>query len=159
MPRMRATFIASLFASLVIAGSAHAESRTVDCLTDGAPDSSELQDALDQATTGDTITVAAGAVCHTPFDEGGFRMPSGERITLRGLSGATLDGNTEETGVRDRILRGDDVNGSLITGLTFRDGKASDSDGGGAILITGFDPVAIEHNVFRNNEAADGGAI
>src|SRR5205085_8755658 len=137
MPRMRATFIISLFASLVFAASAHAESRTVDCLNDdgGAPDSAELQNALNQAVTGDTITVAENAVCHTPFDEGGFRMPSGERITLRGLSGATLDGNTEETGVRDRIMRGDDVNGSLITGLTFRDGKASDSDGGGAILI------------------------
>src|SRR4051795_4887888 len=104
MPRSRVTFIviASLFASLVLAGSAHAASRTVDCLNDdgGAPDSAELQNALNQAVTGDTITVAENAVCHPPFDEGGFRMPSGERITLRGLSGATLDGNTEETGVR-----------------------------------------------------------
>src|SRR3954453_10767686 len=103
MPRMRATLITSLLASLALATSAHAESRTVDCL----PNSGELQSALDQATTGDTITVAAGATCHPPFDEGGFQMPRGQRITLRGLAGATLDGNTEETGVRDRILQGD----------------------------------------------------
>src|SRR3954447_15202595 len=157
MPRTRIlTLTASLLASLALAASAHAESRTVDCISDGSPDSSELQDALNQATTGDTITVAATAVCHAPFDEGGFRMPAGERITLRGLSGATLDGDTGEG--RDRILGGGDVNGSLITGLIFRNGDAAQGNGG-AIFIDGSDPVAIEDNVFHDNTAGDGGAV
>jgi Right handed beta helix region len=158
MPRMRITLTASLLATLAFAAPAAAESRTVDCLNvDSVPDSSELQNALDQAVTGDTITVAENATCHTPFDEGGFSMPSGQRITLRGLSGATLDGNTEETGVQDRILRGDDVNGSLIAGLLFQHGDASGN--GGAIEITGSDPVAIENNVFHDNAASSGGAV
>jgi hypothetical protein len=160
MSRMRiASLTASLVTALAFAASAHAASRTVDCLNDdgGAPDSAELQDALDQAVTGDTITVAENATCHAPFDEGGFRMPPGERITLRGLSGSTLDGDTGEG--RDRILRSDSPNGSLITGLTFRNGDAGSNGFGGAIFVTGNDPVAIEHNVFRHNAASDGGAV
>lgn len=159
MARMRMTLTTTLLASLAFAAPAAAESRTVDCVNvDGVADSSELQQALDQAVTGDTITVAAGATCHTPFDEGGFRMPNDQTITLKGLAGATLDGNTEEPDEQDRILRGFDVAGSLITGLIFQHGDVG-SGSGGAIEITGSDPVAIEGNTFHDNTAGNGGAV
>ena len=116
----------------------------------------ELQAALDDPEA-NVITLPEGAVCYGHFD-----LPS-RSITLQGPgTGATFDGTTD--GGQVQILSGDDVGGTVIRNLTFRNGAAS-SDGpesgrGGAISLTGALAPTISNNTFLDNSAEEnGGAI
>jgi uncharacterized repeat protein (TIGR01451 family) len=119
---------------------ANAASVTVDC--------EGLQDALDEAETGDVITIEEGAHCVDSFF-----LPS-LQITLQGAgSGAILDGDDEF-----RILEGENVGQTVIRNLTFQNGSAGGD--GGAIRVIGDSPVTIENNLFIDNESDDrGGAV
>jgi hypothetical protein len=130
---------AAVVGALITASPALAD--TTDC--DG------LQQAMDDAANGATVTLAAGSACTDSYT-----LPTGKDLVLEGGGdGATLAGDGES-----RLLRGSSVGETVIRNLRFEGGRASGS--GGAILITGYEALTIEGNVFSDNDSgSDGGAV
>jgi hypothetical protein len=133
----------------ICSGAAHAASQTVNC--------QDLQGALDQATSGDVITLTETCTKDNSGDvHGSFQLPTGQAITLQGAPGAGFDG----AGADSRILFGQDVGGTVISGLTFRNGQAPSGGSGGAVLIQGTSAPVFQSDQFFNNSAEGlGGAV
>jgi PKD repeat protein len=114
----------------------------------------ELEDALEQAVRGDTISVACGT-----YTIGPIRLPSGVALVGR-------TGNPEcvvlDAGQAGRVfeLAGADSS-TLIEGLTITGGLANGTgiDGtGGAMLLDGASP-RVKNCILRGNSATLGGAV
>jgi hypothetical protein len=124
---------------------------------DMGADCAHLQAALDQAETGDTITLTQSCNDQS-FDIVG-PIPTGTNpgpLTLMGETGTeVLDGGDDST---TRILTGTDVGRFVVSQLTFQD---SSSDGnGGAISVTGDSALTIDRSTFyRNHANLLGGAV
>jgi hypothetical protein len=143
----------------VCAGPATAASETVDC--------AQLQGALTQAQTGDTITL--DQLCtksNSGASDGAFILGSGASqasYTLAGKpgTGAGFDG----TGVSSSLLS---ANGSTslatstIRNLTFKNGSSGTIFGGGAIDLSGDPGLLLDHDTFTDNRVStgeEGGAV
>src|SRR5688500_14862003 len=109
-------------------------------------DCAGLQQALDDATDGTTVTLAAGSACTDSYD-----LPSGTDLVLEGGgSGAALVGDGES-----RLLQGFGVGDVVIRNLHFDGGRTQGH--GAAIFIAGYDALTIADNVFTDNESGSSG--
>jgi hypothetical protein len=145
---LRAALVCVAAVAATFPAGARAASATVGC--------ADLQGALDQATNGDVITLTEICTKDNSGDaHGSFSLP-GAAITLQGAPGAGFDGG----GADSRILTGHDVGGTVISGLTFRNGQAPSGASGGAVLIDGNSAPVFQSDQFFNNSAEGlGGAV
>jgi hypothetical protein len=130
-------------------GVADAASGTFNC--------AGLQDGLNQASNGDTITLNDVCTKDNSGDaHGSFTLPSGVAITLQGVAGSGFDG----AGAASRILTGNSVGSTKIFGLTFRNGRAPAGEAGGAVLLDGNSAPTFDNDQFFGNVAEGvGGAV
>jgi hypothetical protein len=147
--RAGALVVALAGALLVPAPPALAASGTFGC--------ADLQAGLDQAVSGDVITL--NELCtkdNSGERQGSFELPSGRTITLQGTTGAGFDG----AGAVSRVLTGHDVGSTVIAGLIFRNSVAPTGLSGGAVLIDGNSAPTFQSDQFYSNGAdALGGAV
>jgi hypothetical protein len=145
---LRTALVCVAALSALFPAGAGAASATVNC--------QDLQGALDQATNGDVITLTETCSKDNSGDRhGSFQLPIAT-ITLQGTGGAGFDG----AGADSRILIGHDVGGTLISGLTFRNGQAPSGGSGGAVLLDGNSAPVFQSDQFFNNSAEGlGGAV
>jgi hypothetical protein len=136
---------------------ARAASLTTDCVG--------LQAALDQAQSGDTITL--NQLCtkdNSGASNGQFLLNSGSNdsrsYTLTGQpgSGAGFDG----TGVGARMLSATNTSGSTptatltVNNLVFQNGNSAGANGG-ALQFDGDYVISLSGDTFSNNQASSGG--
>jgi predicted outer membrane repeat protein len=116
-------------------------------LTAPADNASDVQALLDDGTISIVcLSGTFGLVADTP-------LSYSRGVTLFGLPGATLDGQSQT-----RILEGGTDATLSVHNLTFINGAALDENTGGAILARG--DVVVEDSRFINNSAPEeGGAI
>ena len=107
--------------------------------------------ALGQATTGDTIHVAAGTYSGTT---------TGETLPLRLKTGVNLSGANRDTTILDgggatAVVSASGVTGGSLSGFTITQGK--DRLGGGVKVVNS--GVSITDNIIKNNAAGSGAGI
>ncbi len=112
-------------------------------------DCAGLQQALDDATDGTTVTLAEGSACTDSYS-----LPSGTDVVLEGGgAGAALIGDGES-----QLLDGFGVGDVVVRNLHFDGGRTAGD--GAAIFIAGYDAVTIADNVFTDNDSgSSGGAV
>lgn len=125
---------------------------TIFTVTDCTNDS-QLQDFINRATDGDTITFACS---------GTIILTSTLTIKSKGQSGGnlTLDGNGESVildgGNSVRVLLVDGMH-LILKGLTLANGKTDES--GGGLFISRNGEATIDNSLFCGNTAKHGGGI
>jgi predicted outer membrane repeat protein len=147
-----------------------ATAATITVATDGSGDYAQVQDAIDAATSGDTLQLAAGE-WNAPFDF------SGKDLTIKGegREETLIDGRGEydvlivatagehirfeQLTVSNSYHQGITLNGgSLTADDVLFDDLGSQEDFGGAIYATEAD-LTITNSRFFDNYGYDGGAI
>ncbi|MEQ8763974.1 MAG: right-handed parallel beta-helix repeat-containing protein [Planctomycetota bacterium] len=145
---------------LALGSIAIADTYYVDVNAAGGGDGSQLapyqtiQAAINAASTGDTIEIAAGS-----YQQGQLTCSKGLTLRGAGSSATILDGDDT-----NRILYADAISGVLtIEAMTLTNGRSSVGQGGGLYLRNG--TVTIQDCVISNHTAEDsdsdatGGAI
>lgn len=169
----RPSLLVLVAAIVLFGGAGRAEARTWQV----PAEASTLAAALDSATAGDVVELAAGV-----YHESGLTLGAGLTVRAADLeSGATIDG-----GGADRIFHAIGADSISLVGLTLTGGAATNGaagrfsgcDGleirdctfvanrtslgiGGALHVTGDSPVTIAECLFQDNDAVfdDGGAL
>ena len=103
-----------------------------------------LQDAISDATPGETICVYEGTYDAVTIDRA---------LTLIGMQGA---GRTEIDGDDGPAVHVEAVSGVTLIGLSFTDG---DAEAGGGLLVEYSSDIVVEDCIFTENEAEQGGAM
>jgi parallel beta-helix repeat protein len=116
-------------------------------------DYSTIQAAINAASTGDTILVAAG----TYTENIDFK---GKAITLKSVSGAAstiIDGGALDTVVK---FQTSETSSSVLNGFTIRNGAANSGSvfSGSGILVSSSSPT-ITNNIVTSNTACEGAGI
>ncbi len=113
-----------------------------------------LQEALNKAKAGDTITLTQMCTeLNSGFREGKFELPKESAFTLTGTPGAGFDG----TGVSGPVLSGTELGSLTITGLVFQ----NDSDSGTSPVNLRAERLTLRNDGFLGNshEGVTGGAL
>lgn len=116
-----------------------------------------LQAALDQAQSGDTITLTE--LCtgsDFSLNNGGHDSRS---YTLTGAPGAGFDGTGATTSMlHAQNSAGDPTSGMVVSNLVFRNAPAAPARNGGALFFQGEYSVTLDHDTFTNNLVESGGS-
>jgi len=152
-----ATALVAMTFTLVPSVTASAASITVTNTNDSGTGS--LRDAIDTASSGDTIVIADNVQGTILLSSGQITINKSLTIIGPGADLLTLQG------VNDRIFRIGDSNSAIditITGLRFTRGKISGPEGGGAIYSSqgAGQTLTIRDSKFQRNVAVEnGGAV
>lgn len=155
-----AVLVAAVF--LAFPAASLAATYTVNTTADNAPSGSEcsgapgdcsLRQALDKATSGDTVSVPANA---TPYQVNGtpIAIPAGVTIVGGGASGTTVTG-----GGNNQIFTVDNTTGTVsISAITLTDGfNNTGSDEAGALFINNGN-VTLDQVAITNSASPEWGA-
>src|SRR5579884_3379 len=121
----------------------------------GAPGDCSLRQALDKATSGDTVSVPANSTAYQ-VNGSPIPIPAGVTIVGGGASGTTVTG-----GGNNQIFTVDNTSGSVsISAITLTDGfNNTGTDEAGALFINNGD-VTLDQVAITNSTSPDwGGAI
>jgi hypothetical protein len=150
---LRALLLAPVFRAL---GASTTLSAVYLVAPDGTGDYTTIQQAIDAATHGDSILLAAGTftgVGNTNLDTGG------REIVIASVSGAGSTFIDCEGGTRAFYLHSGEGNGAIITGITVVNGNAHTLDEyGGAVYCSDASPSILEC-VFQDCYADSGAAL
>ena len=152
MPRTATNHILGLVLAAVLAPTLHADTLSV-CPDGGGCDFTSIQAAIDAASDGDVVAIAAGTYL---LDETIDTL--GKAITLRGTTDAsgrpvtTIDGQGALQLLRCTSGEGADT---LLEGLVLRGGAANQ---GGGLYCDGSAPTVV-NCTFTGNLALSGGAM
>jgi hypothetical protein len=163
---------AALIGPAIVPAGASAAALTVNTLADsaatpsacqGVPSDCSLRQALDKAAPGDTITFSVTGTLSLDPGNGPLQDNTDVIINGPGASQLTIDGGGMQ------ILHVGGAPGLSVSGLTFRNGRATSSGSsvaeGGAILFTGIGNYILSADAFVNDTAQgssvgdQGGAI
>jgi hypothetical protein len=153
----RSAWLAGIVALAFLGATANA----ADAASMTVTDCSQLQGALNQAVSGDTITLTQ--LCtkdNSGASNGHFELSPAahqQSYTLVGApgSGAGFDG----TGVPTRVLIADNApqpDVLTLRNLIFQNSSSNDRDGGGALAFGGDYSVTLDGDTFTNNQTTDG---
>jgi predicted outer membrane repeat protein len=152
---------ATVGATLLMAGTAHADTFTVDSLADPTdPGHTTLHDALTLAHTtpqpSDKIVFASGLSGSINLTTDLPNIDFSLEIDGPGASQLTVSGN-HARGIFHAVGLANP--GLQISGLTLRDGNNVADVRGGAIFLAGGSPARVSDTVLTGNTAQQGGAI